>query len=93
MPKSRKRKNADFQKVKLKVGKRLPKGGNETNISFKTRTIKVSQSIKDPSKTSNQPQTKGKLTLQVICSSFALWTAEYRVPLCCDTHDETDYDT
>ena len=72
MPKSKKKKKADFQKVKLKVGKHLPKGGTETNISFKTRTIKVSQIIKDPSKTLNQPQTKGKLTLQVIGQLFAL---------------------
>jgi pre-rRNA-processing protein IPI1 len=41
MPKSRKKKNSqkDFQKVKLKVGKKLKKADNVTNASFQTRTI------------------------------------------------------
>lgn len=47
MPKSKKKKRQDFQKVKLKVGKRLPKGQNVTNLSFKTRQIHLTQRIKD----------------------------------------------
>ncbi|GFO11676.1 testis-expressed sequence 10-like protein [Plakobranchus ocellatus] len=47
MPKSKKKKKQDFQKVKLKVGKRLPKGDNVTNLSFKTRQIQLTQRIKD----------------------------------------------
>ena len=47
MPKSKKKKHQDFQKVKLKVGKRLPKGDNVTNLSFKTRQIQLTQRIKE----------------------------------------------
>ncbi|GFR85702.1 testis-expressed sequence 10-like protein [Elysia marginata] len=47
MPKSKKKKRQDFQKVKLKVGKRLPKGQNVTNLSFKTRQIQLTQRIKE----------------------------------------------
>lgn len=47
MPKSKKKKNRDFQKVKLKVGKKLPKGDNVTTLSFKTRQIHLTQRIKE----------------------------------------------
>ncbi|RUS78622.1 hypothetical protein EGW08_013628 [Elysia chlorotica] len=47
MPKSKKKKRQDFQKVKLKVGKRLPKGDNVTNLSFKTRQIQLTQRLKE----------------------------------------------
>ncbi|XP_055893561.1 testis-expressed protein 10 homolog [Biomphalaria glabrata] len=46
MAKSKKKRQQDFQKVKLKVGKKLPKGDNVTNLSFKTRQIKFTQKIK-----------------------------------------------
>ncbi|CAL1264579.1 unnamed protein product [Larinioides sclopetarius] len=36
-----KKKNADFRKQKLRVGKTLPKGRNETKTSFETRKINV----------------------------------------------------
>ena len=40
--KRRKKQNeADFKKVKLKVGKKLPKGTNETQTSFKSQRIVV----------------------------------------------------
>lgn len=64
MPKSKKKKNADFQKVKLKVGRRLPKGDNDTNISFKSRAIHITQHIKDTTNLS-EPHTKRKQVLQV----------------------------
>jgi hypothetical protein len=63
MPKSKKKKNADFQKVKFKVGKKLPKGLNETNLSFKSRQLQMPKT-KDFLK-NDQPQTKRKLTLEV----------------------------
>ncbi|XP_076437476.1 testis-expressed protein 10 homolog [Babylonia areolata] len=67
MGKSKKKKNRDFQKVKLKVGKEK-RSGTETNLSFKTRTIKVPQTLKDFSSTSQVPHTKKKLTLQDLLS-------------------------
>ncbi|GCC25048.1 hypothetical protein chiPu_0003453 [Chiloscyllium punctatum] len=45
MTKKRKRQD-DFQKVKLKVGKRKPKADNVTNTKFKTRAIHVPQQLK-----------------------------------------------
>ncbi|GIY99300.1 hypothetical protein CEXT_406301 [Caerostris extrusa] len=41
-----KRKQPDFQKVKFKVGKHLPKGRNETKTSFQTRKILVPTQLK-----------------------------------------------
>ena len=64
MPKSRKKKNADFQKVKLKVGKKLPKGLNETDLSFKSRQLQLPKN-KDFLSNKNEPQTRRKLTLEV----------------------------
>ena len=63
MPKSKKNKKADFQKVKLKVGKKLTKGDNVTNLSFKTRQIQLTQTIRDG--TGAEPVTKRKLNIQV----------------------------
>ncbi|XP_062899961.1 testis-expressed protein 10 homolog isoform X1 [Mobula hypostoma] len=45
MTKKRKRQD-DFQKVKLKVGKRKPKADNATDTSFKTRAIHVPEQLK-----------------------------------------------
>ncbi|XP_067866511.1 testis-expressed protein 10 homolog isoform X2 [Heterodontus francisci] len=45
MTKKRKRQD-DFQKVKLKVGKRKPKADNATNTSFKTHAIHVPEQLK-----------------------------------------------
>ncbi|XP_052246793.1 testis-expressed protein 10 homolog isoform X1 [Dreissena polymorpha] len=58
MAKSKKKKNADFQKVKLKVGKKLKKADNVTNASFKSRSIQISQHLKTGDST--QPVTKKK---------------------------------
>ncbi|XP_071102616.1 testis-expressed protein 10 homolog [Haliotis cracherodii] len=60
MAKSKKKKQEDFQKVKLKVGKRLPKGQNVTNTSFKTHAIQVVQQIKSDAA---QPSTHRKLNI------------------------------
>lgn len=65
MPKSRKTRNSkkDFQKVKFKVGKKIQKADNVTNISFHTRTIQVTQKIKTA--TATEPSSKRKLTAGV----------------------------
>ncbi|XP_078572190.1 testis-expressed protein 10 homolog isoform X2 [Branchiostoma floridae x Branchiostoma japonicum] len=49
MPKSakkRKAKRADFNKVKLKVGKKLPKADNVTDTTFKSRAIHLPDQLK-----------------------------------------------
>ena len=65
MPKSRKAKAKykDFQKVKVKFGKKLPKADNETNTSFKTRSIHVKEQGK--AGISSQPTTRRKQSLNV----------------------------
>ncbi|XP_069769689.1 testis-expressed protein 10 homolog isoform X2 [Narcine bancroftii] len=45
MTKKRKRQD-DFQKIKLKVGKRKPRADNVTNTSFKTRAIHIQEQLK-----------------------------------------------
>ncbi|XP_051872810.1 testis-expressed protein 10 homolog isoform X2 [Pristis pectinata] len=45
MTKKRKRQD-DFQKVKLKVGKKKPRADNATNTTFKTRAIHVPEQLK-----------------------------------------------
>jgi len=38
---SKKKKKQDFQKVKLKVGRKLPRPANETRTQFKVRGINI----------------------------------------------------
>lgn len=65
MAKSKKKKQQfkDFQKVKLKVGKKLAKADNVTDTFFKTRSIQIRE---QGSRTTNlQPTTKRKLNIVV----------------------------
>ena len=74
MPKSKKTKakHQDFQKVKLKVGKRLPKGLNETKATFKSTGINIKEQFKDEIA---QPSNKRRLVLSVcITSSVIIYT-------------------
>jgi len=41
MPSKKKKKKQDFQKVKLKVGRKLPRPSNETRTQFKVRGINI----------------------------------------------------
>jgi len=41
MPSKKKKKKQDFQKVKLKVGRKLPRPANETRTQFKVRGINI----------------------------------------------------
>ena len=59
-----KAKNKDFQKVKLKVGKKLPKGLNETSTAFKTGAIQIRDQLRT-STSASEPTTKNKLSLKV----------------------------
>ena len=61
--KGKKKKEKDFQKVKLKVGKKLPRGLNETVATFKTRGINIKEQLKEAA--SDQTTTKRKLNIKV----------------------------
>lgn len=61
MAKSKKKKQ-DFQKVKLKVGRRLKKADNVTNASFRTRSVLISQKLKVAGE---QPSTRKHLNISV----------------------------
>ncbi len=67
MPKSRKTKAKykDFQKVKLKAGKPLPKGLNETKTGFKSKSIQIKEQLKVDT---SQATTRKKLNISVSSS-------------------------
>ena len=67
MGKSKKKRQKDFQKVKLKVGRKLKKGDNVTNASFKTRTVQVSQQLKTGQVA--EPSTRKKQNI-VVCVPY-----------------------
>ena len=69
MPKSRrtKAKHQDFQKVKLKAGRSLPKGLNETKTAFKSQSIQIREQL---AQDTSQPTTKRKLNIQVRISTL-----------------------
>lgn len=58
--KKKKQKVADFQKVKLKVGKTKPVGTNVTNTAFRTSTINIGAQLES----SNEPVNRKKLSLK-----------------------------
>ena len=64
MGKSKKKKNADFQKVKLKVGKTRPAGANATDTSFKTSSIHLTEQLQQ----SQDATTKRNLSLKDLLS-------------------------
>lgn len=78
MPKSRKTRNSkkDFQKVKFKVGKKIQKADNVTNISFHTRTIQVTQKIKTA--TATEPSSKRKLNAGELLNQFQHYSTTTR---------------
>ncbi|XP_067933247.1 testis-expressed protein 10 homolog [Watersipora subatra] len=49
MPKRKVKKNNDFQKVKFKVGKKLPKAENVTSTAFKSKAIVIKEQLKETS--------------------------------------------
>ena len=58
----KKNRQKDFDKVKLKVGKKLPKGQNVTQTNFKSQSIQITEQLKIET---SQPTTKKKLSLTV----------------------------
>ncbi|CAL1525943.1 unnamed protein product [Lymnaea stagnalis] len=81
MAKSKKNRQKDFQKVKFKVGKKLPKGDNVTNLSFKTRQIKLTQRIKEDD--GQKPVTKNKLGIQDLLRQCDHHSSSARVNAVC----------
>lgn len=58
----KKKRQDDFQKVKLKVGKTKPKADNATNINFRTKGINLTEQLK---KDANALTTHRKLNIKV----------------------------
>ncbi|XP_064480746.1 testis-expressed protein 10 homolog isoform X2 [Ornithodoros turicata] len=67
----------DFQKQKLRVGKRLPKGLNVTDTSFKSKRIIVPQ--KTPKASSGGPLTTWKHSIQDIISKLHNYSGTTRL--------------
>ncbi|XP_013783328.1 testis-expressed protein 10 homolog [Limulus polyphemus] len=72
----KKRKNQDFQKVKFKVGRKLPKGTNVTDTSFKARKIAVPFQIKLTN--TEEPKTHRKLTVKDLLSRLQHYSPSTR---------------
>ncbi|MBN3321935.1 TEX10 protein, partial [Atractosteus spatula] len=66
MTKKRKRQD-DFQKVKLKVGKKKPKPDNVTNVSFKTKGIRLPEQLKS---SESGPTTHRQLSIKDLLSQL-----------------------
>ena len=66
MTKKRKRQD-DFQKVKLKVGKKKPKLENATATNFKTKAIHLPEQLKEDR---TLPTNNRKLNIKVNYDSF-----------------------
>lgn len=62
MKAKKKKRQVDFQKVKLKVGKTKPKANNATNTSFRTKGIYLSEQLK---KDTSGPTTHRQLGINV----------------------------
>lgn len=77
MAKSKKKRQQDFQKVKLKVGKKLKKADNVTNASFRTRGIQISQQLKTGD--ASQPSTKKKHNITDLFSQCRHYSTSVRV--------------
>ncbi|XP_037076413.1 uncharacterized protein LOC119097489 [Pollicipes pollicipes] len=77
--KAKKEKKADFTKVKLKVGKKLPKGQNLTDTSFKSKKIVIHDQAKKQS--GDGPVTKKKLSLKELLSHLRHYSAYVIVAL------------
>ena len=66
MGKCQKKKSSDFQKVKLKVGRKKPVGQNLTKTTFRTSTIQISNQLEEK----DEPTIKRNLSLKVLKLSF-----------------------
>ena len=63
-----KEKKSDFQRVKLKVGKKKPMPDNFTSTAFKSQSILLKEQFREAD--SSLPQTQKKQTIQVSVQAF-----------------------
>ena len=64
----------DFRRVKSKVGKKLPKAQNDTDVTFKSKAINLPGQSLTEDKT-GQAVSQRNLTLQVCMHIHAYWFA------------------
>eukprot|EP00794_Sanderia_malayensis_P003756 gene3756-4278_t len=72
--KKKKQKNADFSKVKLKVGKKKPSAANSTDVSFKSRAISILGQLEEK----NEPTNRRNLSLKDILSHLSHYNQNTR---------------
>lgn len=76
MGKKKTQRQQDFQKVKLKVGKKLPKSQNETKISLQARQLIIKDQLK--SKPQTELATKKRLSVPDLLSHLSHFNASMR---------------
>ncbi|MFT7816250.1 testis-expressed sequence 10 protein [Arapaima gigas] len=64
---TKRKRQDDFQKVKLKVGKKKPKANNVTNINFRTKGIRLPEQLK---KDGSTPTTQRQLSIKDLFSQL-----------------------
>uniref|UniRef100_UPI00358F99A6 testis-expressed protein 10 isoform X2 n=1 Tax=Myxine glutinosa TaxID=7769 RepID=UPI00358F99A6 len=72
----KKKRADDFKKVKLKVGKKKPRAQNETNASFKTRTIAIPEQLKSHG---TQPTTHRKVGFSTLLTQLRHYNSTVRL--------------
>ncbi|XP_041844914.1 testis-expressed protein 10 homolog isoform X2 [Melanotaenia boesemani] len=75
MKAKKKKRQDDFQKVKLKVGKKKPKADNVTNTNFRTRGIYLSEQLK---KDTSGPTTHRQLGINDLLSQLHHYNANVK---------------
>ncbi|ELT91176.1 hypothetical protein CAPTEDRAFT_37340, partial [Capitella teleta] len=69
-------KHKDFNKVKLKVGRKLPRADNETNTAFRTRDIQLREQFHTAD--GSEPTTRRKLNVKELLSQCQHFSASVR---------------
>lgn len=72
MKSKKKKRQDDFQKVKLKVGKTKPKADNATNTNFRSKRIHLTEQLK---RDTSGPTTHRQLGINVSSASVFLMSA------------------
>ena len=72
--KKKQKKTADFQKVKLKVGKTKPSGDNVTKTAFKTASVTIGEQFK----TGDEPVNRKNLTLRELLNQIQHYNVNVR---------------
>jgi pre-rRNA-processing protein IPI1 len=71
MAKSKKaQKKVDFNKVRFKIGKKLPKNLNETRTNFKAKSLIIKQQFSNNNRKTNEPVSHRNLTLKELFTNL-----------------------